>query len=78
MQLGKRIKELRIENNLTQEELAEQLGVSFQAVSRWENDLTYPDITLLPILANMFDVTVDYLLDVDVMKKEAEERHPAR
>lgn len=72
MQLGKRIKELRIENNLTQEELAEQLGVSFQAVSRWENDLTYPDITLLPILANMFDVTVDYLLDVDVMKKETE------
>ena len=72
MQLGKRIKELRIENNLTQEELAEQLGVSFQAVSRWENDLTYPDITLLPILANMFDVTTDYLLDVDVMKKEAE------
>ena len=72
MQLGKRIKELRIENNLTQEELAEQLGVSFQAVSRWENDLTYPDITLLPILANMFDVTVDYLLDVDVVKKEAE------
>ncbi|MBE6130235.1 MAG: helix-turn-helix transcriptional regulator [Erysipelotrichaceae bacterium] len=72
MQLGKRIKELRIENNLTQESLAEQLGVSFQAVSRWENDLTYPDITLLPILANMFDVTVDFLLDVDVMKKEAE------
>ena len=72
MQLGKRIKELRIENNLTQESLAEQLGVSFQAVSRWENDLTYPDITLLPILANMFGVTVDYLLDVDVKKKEAE------
>lgn len=72
MQLGKRIKELRIKNNLTQEELAEQLGVSFQAVSRWENDLTYPDITLLPILANMFGVTVDFLLDVDVMKKEAE------
>ena len=72
MQLGKRIKELRIENNLTQEELAEQLGVSFQAVSRWENDLTYPDITLLPILANMFGVSVDFLLDVDVKKKESE------
>lgn len=72
MQLGKRIKELRMENNLTQEELAEQLGVSFQAVSRWENDLTYPDITLLPILANMFGVSVDFLLDVDVKKKEAE------
>ena len=72
MQLGKRIKELRIENNLTQEALAEQLGLSFQAVSRWENDLTYPDITLLPILANMFGVSVDFLLDVDVKKKEAE------
>ena len=70
MQVGKRIKELRIENNLTQEALAEQLGVSFQAVSRWENDLTYPDITLLPILSNMFGVSVDFLLDVDVKKKK--------
>ena len=43
MQLGKRIKELRIENNLTQEALAEQLGVSFQAVSRWENGDTNCD-----------------------------------
>ena len=72
MQLGKRIKELRIENNLTQEELAEQLDVSAQAVSKWETNCSYPDITLLPILANMFGVSVDFLLDVDVKKKEAE------
>lgn len=72
MNLGIKIKELRIENNLTQEDLAEQLGVSFQAVSRWETGVTYPDITLLPVLANMFNVTVDYLLDVDILKKEEE------
>lgn len=64
MNIGQKIKTLRQENNFTQEELAEQLGVSFQAVSRWENSATYPDITLLPIIANIFDVTTDYLLDI--------------
>lgn len=72
MNLGIKIKQLRVENGLTQEDLAEQLGVSFQAVSRWETGVTYPDITLLPVLANMFNVTVDYLLDVDILKKEEE------
>ena len=68
MNIGQKIKELRQENNLTQEELAEQLGVSPQAISRWENSATYPDITLLPIIANMFDVTIDYLFDMDSYK----------
>ncbi|MBQ8292456.1 MAG: helix-turn-helix transcriptional regulator [Bacilli bacterium] len=72
MNLGLRIKELRIEHDLTQEDLAEQLGVSIQAISRWENSITCPDISVLPILANMFDVTVDYLLDVDIKKKQQE------
>ena len=72
MNIGQKIKELRQENGLTQEDLAEQLGVSFQAVSRWENSTTYPDITLLPILANMFDVTIDYLLDMESYKKDEE------
>ena len=72
MNIGQKIKELRQENNFTQEVLAEQLGVSPQAISRWENDTTYPDITLLPIIANMFDVTIDYLLDMDSYKKEEE------
>ena len=72
MNIGKKIKDLRQENNLTQEELANDLSVSFQAVSRWENGMSYPDIEILPILANMFDITVDDLLEVDVHKKEKE------
>ena len=68
MNIGQKIKALRQENNLTQEDLAEALGVSFQAVSRWENGTTYPDITLLPIIASMFDVTIDYLFDMDTYK----------
>ena len=72
MNVGQKIKELRQENGLTQEDLAEQLGVSFQAISRWENGTTYPDITLLPIIANMFDVTIDYLLDMESYKKNEE------
>lgn len=72
MNIGQKIKELRHENNLTQEQLAEQLGVSFQAVSRWENNTTYPDITLLPIIASMFNVTTDYLLDINSYKMKEE------
>lgn len=60
--LGTRIAALRKEKGLTQEELAEKLGVSSQAVSKWENDLSCPDIMLLPSLAKIFDTTVDELL----------------
>lgn len=60
--LGTRIAILRKEKGLTQEELAEKLGVSSQAVSKWENDLSYPDIMLLPQLSKIFDTTVDELL----------------
>ena len=70
MNLGNKIKTLRKEHNLTQENLAEMLGVSYQAISRWENNITSPDISTLPILANIFNVTVDYLLDVNVIKNE--------
>lgn len=70
MNLGLNIKNLRLAKGMTQEELAEYTGVSSRAVSRWENGKTYPDISLLPILANIFEVTVDELLDVDVYKKE--------
>lgn len=57
--LGKKISELRKEKSFTQEELAEKLGVSPQAVSKWENDLSCPDIMLLPELASLFDVSID-------------------
>lgn len=70
MNIGLNIKKLRISREMTQEELAEYTGVSSRAVSRWENGITYPDITLLPIIANIFEITVDELLDVDVYKKE--------
>ena len=70
MNLGNKIKTLRKEHNLTQENLAEMLGVSYQAISRWENNITSPDISTLPILANIFNVTVDYLLDVNITKNE--------
>ena len=60
--LGKRIAALRREKELKQDELAEKLGVSAQAVSKWENDQTCPDISLLPSLAKILGVTVDELL----------------
>ena len=60
--LGKRIADLRHKKGLKQEELAEKLGVSAQAVSKWENDQTCPDISLLPTLAKILGVSVDQLL----------------
>ena len=60
--LGRRIAALRREKELKQDELAEKLGVSAQAVSKWENDQTCPDISLLPLLAKTLGVSVDELL----------------
>ena len=59
MDIGKKIKNLRLEKNVKQEELAEYLGVSFQAVSKWETGASVPDIALLPNLA-VFPDTSDY------------------
>jgi len=60
--LGKRIARLRKEKNLKQDDLAQKLSVSPQAVSKWENDQTCPDISLLPELAGTLGVSVDMLL----------------
>ena len=68
--LGKKIAELRREKGITQEEMAERLGVSPQAVSKWENDTCCPDIMLLPKIAEMVGITVDELLSNEP-KKEA-------
>lgn len=62
--LGKRIVLHRKRLSLTQDKLAEALGVTAQAVSKWENDLSCPDITMLPRLADLFGITVDELLGV--------------
>ena len=63
MTIGKRIAHLRKEKGLTQEELAQHMGISPQAVSKWENDQTCPDISALPKLARLFGITVDELLE---------------
>ena len=60
--LGEKLKTLRKEKNISQEKLASFLDVSYQAVSKWENDLTCPDINALPKLAQILGVTVDELL----------------
>ena len=59
---GRRIARLRLMKGMTQERLANLANVSAQAVSKWENDLSYPDIMLLPVLADVFGVSVDELL----------------
>lgn len=64
LMLGTNIRCLRREKHITQEQLAEKLGVSCQSVSRWENDTCYPDMELLPALARIFSVSVDRLLGV--------------
>jgi len=68
LNIGISIKALRKEKELTQEQLAEVFGVSFQAVSKWETGAAYPDIEMLPKLARFFGVTTDELLGVDVSR----------
>lgn len=65
LKLGAAIKKLRTEKGVTQEELADFIGVSFQAVSKWETDTTMPDITLLPKLAVFFGVRIDDLFSIN-------------
>ena len=61
MTIGKSIADLRKNSGMTQEQLAETLGVSSQTISKWENEVTMPDIMLLPVIAGCFDITVDEL-----------------
>ncbi len=70
MSIGTTIKRMRRERNITQEQLADYLGISTGAVSQWECDRTAPDITQLPLLANIFDVSTDEILEVGGQKKE--------
>ena len=70
--IGIKIKELRREHGMTQEQLAELVGVSFQAVSKWENQLALPDITLVPRLAQIFSVTIDELFSYHVQEIQTE------
>ena len=64
MELGKKIKQLRFKAGLTQEQLAEKLGIGAQSVSKWENAVAMPDITTLPLLAEIFGISIDDLFDL--------------
>lgn len=68
--IGATIKKLRKENNITQDALAKFLGVSYQSVSKWEREESYPDIMFLPAIASFFNVTTDLLLGVNTVDKE--------
>ena len=61
MDFGKQIKQMRLERNLTQEQMAEQLGVSRQAVSNWENNKNLPDLELIISMSRLFSVSLDDL-----------------
>ena len=75
MNIGKRIKEFREKVNISQEELADKVYTSRQTISNWENDKTYPDINSLKLLSNIFNVSLDNLVegDIDMMKKTINE-----
>ena len=70
MSIGKTIKKLRRERDITQEQLAAYLGITSRAVSQWECDRTAPDITQLPLLSAIFDTTTDAILGVDLQRNE--------
>lgn len=63
MTLGEKIKKARIENGLTQEQLSEKMMVSRQAITKWEADKGIPDVSNLKLLAQLLNVSIDYLLD---------------
>ncbi len=79
IQLGKNVRDLRMKAGVTQEDLANHLGVSMQAISRWENGVCYPDLEFVPALAAYFGVSTDYLLCVEnAASQESEEKSVAQ
>ena len=70
IKLGEKIKSLRKQKNISQEVFANYLGVSFQAVSKWENGNTMPDVTMIPAIASFFGVSTDELFDYNLFEME--------
>lgn len=70
VKIGENIRRLRSQNGITQEKLAEYLGVSAQAISRWESETCYPDLEMLPGIASYFSVSIDNLLGYDASEQE--------
>ena len=70
LHLPENLKKYRLLKNLTQEDVAEYLGIAAQSVSKWERGESYPDITFLPALANIFETSVDLLIGMDTIRSE--------
>lgn len=70
MRLGSKIRALRKGRNISQEVLAQYLGVSFQAVSKWENGSAMPDVAMIPAIASFFSVSTDELFDYNTIETE--------
>lgn len=68
--IGENIRNFRKKNDLTQDTFANRLGVTYQSVSRWENGTTYPDLELIPAIAQVLAVSVDELLGIPQIEKE--------
>lgn len=69
MNIGNKIKELRAQRGITQEQLANSIGISYQAVSKWETGIALPDITLIPVLAGYFGVSTDELFEFNIKEQ---------
>ena len=68
--LSENLKKYRIMKNLTQEDVAEYLGLTPQSISKWERGECYPDITFLPALANIFETSIDLLIGMDTIRAQ--------
>ena len=65
--IGNNIKQLRQQKKMTQKQVAKRLDVSYQAISKWENNTNAPDIALLPEIAELFGVSIDVLFSDNIM-----------
>ena len=70
MKISERIKKYREENHITQQELADKLYVSKQAISKWENDKSLPDVSMYPTIASLLNITVDELMGNEANKNK--------
>lgn len=70
IKIGEKIKSLRKKTDVTQDKFAEYLGITPQAISRWENGTAYPDIEMIPAIANFFDISTDELFGLDKNKNQ--------
>ena len=73
MSIGHKIKKIRNEKKVSQQKMADHLNISRQAISRWENDVSLPDITTLISIAKFFEVPLDYFSDDKIIESEKED-----